>query len=85
METAEEIAGGLFVAGRDAAELFDKVEEAFDEIALGVKREIATAFDLAVRFWRDDRLDGADLEGFDEAVGVVAFVTKEGLGLDLGG
>jgi hypothetical protein len=48
VQACEEIARGLFVAGRDAAELFDEIEEALDEVALGVEREIALAFDLAI-------------------------------------
>lgn len=48
MQAREEIARGLFVARGDAPELFDKIEEAFDQIALGVEREIAIAFDRAI-------------------------------------
>ena len=50
MQAREEIAGGFFVAGGDAAELFDKVEEAFDEVAFGVERKVAVARDLAFDF-----------------------------------
>ena len=81
MQSREEIACSFFVAGRDAAELFDEIEEALDEIAFGVEGEVAIERDLAIRFWRDDRLDGPDFEALNEAVGVVAFVAEEGLGL----
>jgi len=84
MQACEEIARGFLVAGRDAAELFDEIEEALDEITFGVEGEVAIAGDLAIRFWRDDRLDGPDFEALNKAVGVVAFVAKEGLGLHLG-
>ena len=36
---------------------------------------------LAIRFWRDDRLDGSDFEALNKAVSVVAFVAEEGFGL----
>ena len=48
MQACEEISRGLFVADRDATELFDEIEKALDQIAFGVEREIAIAFDLAV-------------------------------------
>ena len=48
MEACEIISGGLLVAGCDGAELFDKIEETLYQIALGVEREVAIAFDLAV-------------------------------------
>jgi len=44
VQAGEVIAGGLLVARCDAAEVLDSVEEALDEIALGVEREIAIAF-----------------------------------------
>ena len=37
MQAGEEIARSFFVAGRDAAELFDEIEEALDEVAFGVE------------------------------------------------
>lgn len=85
MQAGEEIAGGFFVAGGDAAELFDKIDEAFDEVAFGVEREVAFPGGLSIRSWRDDRLDGSDLKALNKAVGVVAFVGEEGFGLHFGG
>ena len=85
MQSCEEVARGLFVACGDAPEVFDEVEEALNEISFGVKREIATACDLAVCFGRDDGADFADFEAVDEAVGVIALVGQHGFGRDLGG
>jgi len=48
VQAGEVIAGGLLVARCDAAEVLDSVEEALDEIALGVKREIALSFGFSV-------------------------------------
>lgn len=85
MQAGEEIARSFFVAGGDASELFDELKETLDEIAFGVEGEVAIACDLAVRLWRDDRLDGSPFEGLDEGVGVVALVAEEGFGLHFGG
>ena len=81
MQAGEEIARSFFVAGGDASELFDELKETLDEVAFGVEGEVAIARDLAIRFWRDDRLDGSDFEALNKAVGVVAFVAEEGFGL----
>src|SRR5258708_38705516 len=85
MQAGEEVAGGLFVAGRDASELFDELKETLDEVAFGVEGEVAIASDLAVRLWRDDRLDGSHFEALDEGVGVIALVAEEGFGLRFSG
>ena len=85
MESGKEIARGLFVARRDGSEVFDDVEEPFDQVALGVKREVAVALCLAVGFWRDNRRDGARFEAFDEGVGVIGLVGEQSLRLDLRG
>jgi hypothetical protein len=85
MQAGEEIARGFFVAGRDASELFEELKETLDEVAFGVEGEVTIARDLAVRLWRDDRLDGSHFEAFDEGVGVVALVAEEGFGLHSSG
>ena len=85
MKAGEKVAGGFLVAGCDGPEMLDGIEEALDEIALGVKREVAVAFDLAVGFWRDDRGDGAYFQARDEAAGVITLVGEKGSGLDFGG
>ena len=63
--------------------MFDDIEESLDEIALAVEREIAVPFELAVRFRRYHRFDGARFQALDEAVAVVALVAEERRGLDL--
>lgn len=84
MDSGEEVLGGFFIAGCDASELFEEVEETLDEVALGVKREITFAAHFAVGFGWDHRLDSAHGQGFDEAVGVVTLVGDEDLRLDFG-
>lgn len=83
MEAGEEIARGLLVTGGDAAKMLDSIEEPLDEIAFAVKREVAVAFDFAVGFWRDHRLDDARFEALDEAVAVVSLVGEKRFGIGL--
>ena len=83
MQPCEKIAGGFLVAAGDGPKMFDCIEETLDEVALAVEREVAVPFDLAVRFWRDHRLDGAHLKALDEAVGVIGLVGKERFGFGL--
>ena len=48
MDASEETSGSFFVACCDAPEVFDCIEEALDEIALAIEREVARALNLAV-------------------------------------
>ena len=80
MQAGEEIARGFFIAGRDASELFDELKETLDEVALGIESEVAIASALAVRLWRDDRLDGSHFEALDEGVGVVPLSPRRASG-----
>ena len=83
MQARGEIARGFLVAGGDTSEMLDRLEESFDQIALPVKRVIAIASVLAIRLWRDDRLDRARLEAGNVGVGVVALVAQNGFRLYL--
>lgn len=85
MDSGEKVSGGFLIARRDASEVFDRIEEAFDEVAFGIEREVAGTLNLAVSLWRDDGRDAARLEAGDEAVGVITFVGDHGFRLDLGG
>ena len=48
MDTCEKVSGGFLVARCDSPEVFDQIEEALNEIAFGIEREVAMAFGLAV-------------------------------------
>lgn len=52
MDACEVVSRGLFVTGGDGTELFDDIEEALDEIAFPVEREIAAPLLLPVRLRR---------------------------------
>jgi hypothetical protein len=63
--------------------MLDLVEEAFDEVALAIEREVARTLRLAVGFRWDD---GRDLAGFkrrDQRVGVVALVGEHRVGVEV--
>ena len=81
----EEIAGGFLVARCDASELFDVIEEAFDQIAFGIECEVACALNFAVGLRRNHHGDGALFKAGDQAACVIALVAKKRAGLDLRG
>lgn len=84
VDASQEVAGGFLVAGSDATEVFDGIEEALDQIALGIKRIVALSLGFAVGLWRDDGGDGAHFEAFDKAVSVVSLIGDHGVRLGLG-
>jgi hypothetical protein len=47
MQACEKIARGFLVARGDGPKMLDCIEEPLDEVALGIEREVAIAFDLA--------------------------------------
>jgi hypothetical protein len=57
--------------------VFESIEEAFDEVAFAVEREIARSRGLAVGLGRNDRSNSSLGEGVDERVGVVRLVAKQ--------
>ena len=48
VETGEKVPRGLLVARGDGPKMLDYIEEPLDEVALGIEREVAIAFDLAI-------------------------------------
>jgi hypothetical protein len=57
--------------------VLDFVEEALDEIALAIEREITIALYLAVGLWRDHWSDCPLIERFDQRIGVVSLIADE--------
>ena len=47
MEGGEEVSGSFLVACGDASEVFDRVEETFDEVALPIEGKVAIPLDDA--------------------------------------
>jgi hypothetical protein len=54
------------------------VEEALDEVAFAVEREIASARVPAVGLWWNHRVDLAQVERVDQRVRVVSLVSDQG-------
>src|SRR3984893_1435837 len=78
LNCGEKICRQFVVSGRDGAKVLNLVEEALDEIALAVKREIAVPFGLAVGFWWDDRRNFPLREAIDEGISIVGLVCDQG-------
>ena len=58
--------------------MLDFVEEALDEIALAIEREITIALHLAVGLWRNHWNDCPLIERIDQLIGVVSLIADEG-------
>ena len=82
MEGGEEIPRGFVVTCGNGAEMFDSVEETFDEMALAIECEIAAALHRAVRFGRNDNHNAALFEACDEGIGVITLAAGQGFRLD---
>ena len=70
------------VAGGDASEMLELIEETLNEIAFAVEGEIALARRFSVGFGWDDWRDRSSVEGADEGVGVKGLVGDQSAGID---
>jgi hypothetical protein len=70
----EEVSRELVVAGGDGSEVFDPVEEAFDEVALSVDLAIDGALDLAVALGGDVRSRTVRDDEIEDGAGVIAAI-----------
>ena len=77
MDRGKKILIELIIARGDAPVVLDFVEEALDEIALAVEREIAVTLDLAIGLWRDHWSDCPLIECIDQRIGIVSLVGEE--------
>ena len=84
MDSSEENVGELVVACRDGSKVFEFIEEALDEVAFAVEREIASPGRLAIGFWRDHRCDSSLRESVDQQISVVSLVTQQGIWISAG-
>lgn len=73
-DCGEEVPGELVVAGGDASEVFEFVEEPLDQIALAIERGIDAVPDLAVLLGRDVGLGAMLGDQIADRLGVVAAV-----------
>ena len=63
--------------------MFEFVEEALDEIAFAIKREVARAWDFAIGLGGTHGGDVSPGKGLDQDVGVVSLVPDQRLRLDI--
>jgi hypothetical protein len=59
-------------------------KDAFDAIALAVKAFAISDCCLAVRFWRNDRLDTTLLQVGADGISIIGFIGQESARLPLG-
>jgi len=74
MHDRQVVARGLFIAGGDATEGLERVEEHLDQIALAVQLLVVATDFSPRRVRRDDVLHAARLDGVANVAGVVAGV-----------
>lgn len=79
----EEISREFVVTRGDSAEVFECVEEPFDEIAFAIEDEIALPLNEAVGLGRDDRFDASGLKGQNQSIRVISFVREKRLGSEV--
>jgi hypothetical protein len=58
------------------------VEEALDEVAFTVEREITSTLDFAAGHWRDNRNDAPLRQGRNKPIGIEGLVADQGIGID---
>jgi hypothetical protein len=79
LNSGEEISGEFVVACGDGTKVLEFVEEALDEIAFAVEREIAIPRGLAIGLWGNHGDDLALVESVDQRVSIVSLVADQGL------
>ena len=83
LNSGEEVSCEFVVSCGDCPEMFEFVEEALDEVALGVEREVARAWDFAIGLGGNHGGDVSPGKGLDQDVGVVSLVPDQRLRLDI--
>jgi len=78
--SGQEISREFVVTRGDCTEVFECVEETFDEIAFAIEDEIAVPLNEAVGLGRNDGFDTSGLEGEDQSIRIIGFVSQKCLG-----
>jgi hypothetical protein len=85
MDAGEEVSGGLVIAGRDRAVLFELAIEVLHEVARFVHFFVVEALKLSITLGRNDELFSCRKQGLDDTlVGVESLVCQQGVCLHLG-
>jgi hypothetical protein len=84
MDAGEEVSGGLVIAGRDRAVLFELAIEVLHEVARFVHFFVVEALKLSITLGRNDELFSCRKQRLDDAlVGIESLVCQQGVGLHL--
>ena len=83
MGSGEKISGKFVVACGDGAKVLEFIEEALDEIAFAVEREVAIPRDLAIGLWGDHGGDLPPGESVDQRISIVSLIADQGLWIDV--
>ena len=79
MNSGKEISCEFVVSCGDGAIVLEFVEEALDQVALAIEREVAIPRRFAIGFWRNHRGDSPLNEDIDQRIGVVSLVAQQGI------
>jgi hypothetical protein len=82
MDACEKISGEFVVARGNSAKVLEFIEEALDEVAFAVKREVASPRGLAVGLRGNHRGNLPLGKGVDQRIGIVGLVTDQSLWID---
>lgn len=82
MNAGEKVSRKLVVAGGDGTKVLEFIEEALDQIALAIKREVARRWRRTVGFRRDHRGDFALSKTVAERISIVRLVADQGFRID---
>ena len=74
----------MVVSCGDGAVDLEMPEDTLDAVALAIEALAVTDRDLAVRLWRDDRLDAAAVEIGPDRIGIIGLVGEQRTGLPFG-
>lgn len=74
VESGKEGFAQLVVAGCNAPEVFDLVEEALDKVAIAVKFLVVMELFTPGANWRNYGLNSVIREAFADAIGIIAFI-----------
>jgi len=85
MDGAEEVSGGLIVAGRNRSVLLELTIEILHEVARLVQFLVVEALNLSITLGRTDELFSCGKQRLDNAfIGIESLVCQQGVSLHLG-
>jgi len=83
LDRSKKSACQFVIACCDSSELFEIIEESFDQVSLAIQREIRRSLHDPVCLGWDHRSDLTLPKTVDEGVRIISFVGQKGLWVDL--